>query len=325
MQSPIHIEAGGAASSPPAFGFTQSPINIETDKAASSPYLTNALVPNLNETALRMVSKPHTVMLESTGTTHDSTIKIRGQKFSFLQVHWHTPSEHTINGNYYTMEAHFVFQENKTERLAVLAVLYQTRPYQSCNLQLDSFWNQVPAYNHTGMVSAQLAVAYPLQSIVESLLGGGYYWYDGSLTTPPYTEGVQWIVFKSHFPICEDQVNTLKRYLSASQRNTRLYADLETNNRPVQPLNLRVVSMTPPPPSEVGSIFSGVVFACLLLLLLCLSVVCCLKRCGGVVGRRGGGPCTGPVVKGESGRLWASGEVTLVGPDAESEVCGSAA
>lgn len=79
-----------------------------------------------------------------------------------------------------------------------------------------------------------------LQDMLAGLVGGGFWYWAGSLTTPPCTEGVTWILLKKRLTACEDQVQRLQKALGLTQKGVTF------NNRVVQPLNQRVVIESPP-------------------------------------------------------------------------------
>lgn len=162
---------------------------------------------------------------------------IGGSKFNFYQVHWHTPSENTIDGRSFPLEAHFVHQFNDPSlvgtyhRLAVVALLYTLG---DCNPFLDHFWSQFPSMKGMG---AYTGPAIDLDQVLQDELSHGYYHWYGSLTTPPCTEGVSWNLLRVTETVCQRQIDTLK----AALRNTQ--EGLTFNNRVVQPLNRRVVTI----------------------------------------------------------------------------------
>jgi len=121
-----------------------------------------------------------------------------------------------------------------THHLAVISVMYNLT--EKCNADLELFWDSFPM---TANNMAQVDAVVDLQEIMESALQGGYYMFDGSLTTPPCTEGVQWYLAKNMLNVCQAQVDRLRDALAASQRGVRI------NNRVVQPLNGRVITHTP--------------------------------------------------------------------------------
>jgi carbonic anhydrase len=144
---------------------------------------------------------------------------IGGSKYNFYQVHWHTPSENTIDGLNAAMEAHFVHQLANDpnanagnpfgpvgyHRLAVIGLQYQLG--LTCNAELAHFWDFFPESvgikEYTGSnINFNLLLA--------DELAKGYYHWVGSLTTPPCTEGVSWNLLTAKEKTCQAQVNTLK-------------------------------------------------------------------------------------------------------------------
>ena len=122
-----------------------------------------------------------------------------------------------------------------TPNLAVIAVLYDLA--ETCNADLDAFWDTLPL--NGPQVGAPSAAAVPLTAMLAPLLPQGYYAWTGSLTTPPCSEGVDWSLLKGRLAVCARQVERLKLALSNAQ------GGVDINNRATQPMNHRVVSMTP--------------------------------------------------------------------------------
>jgi len=175
--------------------------------------------------------------VDATGTPKGYSM-IGGEKYNFYQVHWHTPSENTIDGKSFALEAHFVHQladpalVGTYHRLAVIGLLYELG---ECNKFLDMFWSVIPTIKD----SADYTGAFPdlNQKLTAELAAGYYHWY-GSLTTPPCTEGVSWNLLKVRETVCERQVEKLQLALGNTQN------DIKFNNRAPQPLNHRVVTST---------------------------------------------------------------------------------
>jgi len=161
---------------------------------------------------------------------------INGAKYNFYQVHWHAPSENTINGKSFAMEAHFVHQLDDVSlhgtyhRLAVIGLLYELG--DECNPFLDHFWNNFPKKKGVeGYSGPDLDFNQKLQT---ELAAGYYHWY-GSLTTPPCTEGVSWNLLRQVETVCQRQLDVLLESLGSTQQGQRF------NNRVTQPLNHRRV------------------------------------------------------------------------------------
>uniref|UniRef100_UPI003AA99F9B carbonic anhydrase n=1 Tax=Candidatus Electronema sp. TJ TaxID=3401573 RepID=UPI003AA99F9B len=143
-----------------------------------------------------------------------------GRTYELKQIHFHAPSEHQIGGKSFPLEAHFVHAATDGQ-LAVVAVLYETGEENS---DLKKLWRQMPA--KVGQEEGMAA-----QVRAEKLLpeNRDYYRLSGSLTTPPCTEGVLWLILKNQGAVSEEQARQFSELMSGS------------NNRPVQPLNARAV------------------------------------------------------------------------------------
>lgn len=137
-----------------------------------------------------------------------------------MQFHFHKPSEEKINGKSYDMVAHLVHQ-SKDGKLAVLAVLLEAGKEQGL---IRTLWNHLP-------LEAEKQYTYNDVKIDPGLLlpaKRNYYTFLGSLTTPPCTEGVLWLVLKAPVQISKEQLAS--------------FATIYRNNvRPVQGVNNRVI------------------------------------------------------------------------------------
>ena len=144
-----------------------------------------------------------------------------GAMFQMKQVHFHTPSENKINGQSYPLEAHFVHVDPKGN-LAVLAVMYEEGPE---NKALAKLWKKMPKYK--SKKSKKLASKVLAGQLIPRQKE--YYRFSGSLTTPPCSEGVIWIVMKATMTASASQIKAFKKVMK------------HDNNRPVQPLNGRLI------------------------------------------------------------------------------------
>ncbi len=149
-----------------------------------------------------------------------STINVSGHTFELEQFHFHTPSENTIEGHSYPMEAHFVHAD-PDGNLAVIAVMFNEG---KANTGLEKVWARMPeqAGDHQALESVvDAGILLPQQH--------DYYRFNGSLTTPPCSEGVWWLVMK--------QVDT------ASKEQIEKFAHTmhHPNNRPLQAINARMI------------------------------------------------------------------------------------
>lgn len=138
-------------------------------------------------------------------TSHASTTTLYLRQF-----HFHTPSEHTIDGQRFPLEVHFVyFREGSPSPSAVLGVLFPAAPPgDPGHPALKSIWDHLHPHPSLGSdrrsehfhVEGRLNM-HDLLRATEAV----YYTYPGSLTTPPCTEGVQWYVLRSTVGVSEEQ------------------------------------------------------------------------------------------------------------------------
>ena len=194
-------------------GLNQSPIDIKNTTSAKL----EPLKFNYAATAKSIVNNGHTVQVDFNA---GNTLTLDGQAFVLKQFHLHSPSENKINGVSYPMEMHLV-HANAQGELAVVAVMYQKG---QLNQSLAQIWSNLPKQaGQSCMFTGNLGAASFLPKKLD------YYRFNGSLTTPPCTEGVRWIVLKDIQSASEAQFDVFNKLLS------------HPNNRPVQPVNARVV------------------------------------------------------------------------------------
>jgi carbonic anhydrase len=198
-----------------AIGKRQSPINIEEASTLQGP--AEPLQFNYQPSSGTVVNNGHTIQVDLTG---DNAVTVRGSRYKLLQFHFHTPSEERVNGQGFAMVAHLV-HKNEANQLAVVAVLLEPGV---ANSLIHQVWTYMP-------LDSGDRVSMPTGLIdMNALLPKDqrYYQFMGSLTTPPCTEGVLWMVMKQPSPISREQI--------------KLFTQIFPNNsRPVQPLNGRSV------------------------------------------------------------------------------------
>lgn len=195
-------------------GNAQSPINIRTNAISKVDTLV-AIEFNYGKSDVTIINNKHTVQFNITG---DNNVKLNGTDYKLLQFHYHTPSEHTIDGNHYPIEVHFVHKNSDTN-FAVLGVLFKEG---ASNTLFDTYLENFPTSEgeFKSKDSIDLLSLFPNNK--------SYYNYKGSLTTPPCSEVVNWYV--------------LKTPLTASKQQIEIFSKILNNNyRPVQSLNGREV------------------------------------------------------------------------------------
>ena len=194
-----------------AEGTMQSPIDLADAMGSALP----EIMFNYQPSAMSAHHNGHTI---DVAPAEENWIEIDGERYDLLQFHFHAPSEHTVAGEFFEMEMHLVHR-NEAGTLAVVGVMIAQG---EGNAAFDPLWAQLPAAaGETNQVENAAIDA-------GDLLPGDRqtYRYDGSLTTPPCSEGVKWNVLTTPIELSEMQIAAFK-------------AVVHTNNRPVQPLNER--------------------------------------------------------------------------------------
>ncbi|MBK1614475.1 carbonate dehydratase [Rubrivivax gelatinosus] len=136
-------------------------------------------------------------------------IGVGGRRYELVQFHFHRPSEERINGRQSEMVAHLVHKDSEG-RLAVVAVLLERGSAQPV---VQSVWNNLPLEKNE---EARANTALDLNQLLPT--ERGYYTYMGSLTTPPCTEGVLWIVMRQPVAVSQDQIDIFSRLYPMNAR-----------------------------------------------------------------------------------------------------------
>ncbi|WP_200762632.1 carbonic anhydrase [Nitrosophilus alvini] len=194
-------------------GKNQSPVDLTGFIEAELP----PLKLEYEAVATTVVNNGHTVKVNF---GEGSELKVDGKEFELKQYHFHTPSENTIEGKYYPMEAHFVHASDKGE-LAVISVMIKEG---KANPSLQAIVDNMPA--HTGDKNS--LKKYKLNAADLLPANKDYYRFNGSLTTPPCSEGVRWLVMKEPVEASKEQLKAFEKVMGK-------------NNRPLQPINARVI------------------------------------------------------------------------------------
>jgi len=198
-----------------AVGKRQSPIHIQESNTLQGP--AEAIQFSYQPSQGTVVNNGHTIQVDVIG---NNSITVRGSSYRLLQFHFHHPSEERINHKVYSMVAHLVHR-NAEGQLAVVAVLLDPG---AANSLINKVWTYMP-------LDSGDSVRMPdgLLDLNELLpKDQRYYQFLGSLTTPPCTEGVLWLVLKQPSTVSAEQL--------------KLFSQLYANNaRPVQPVNNRPI------------------------------------------------------------------------------------
>jgi len=195
-------------------GTQQSPINIDTKSATATKVGDIAF--NYQPSPLEVVNNGHTVQVNF---APGSSIQFKGKTFELLRVRFHSPSEHQIDYRYFDMEAQLVHRSADGE-LAVIGVMLKKG---ESNPMMNAVWEYFP---HETKKPKTIVGALVNAETLLPADRSAYYHYMGSLTTPPCSEIVNWIVMKNSINVTNDQVSTFVNAVGE-------------NNRPVQPLHSR--------------------------------------------------------------------------------------
>jgi carbonic anhydrase len=183
-------------------GTRQSPIDIREGIAVE-------LEPvqfDYRTTGFAVIDNGHTVQVN---LAQGNAIQVLGRRYDLVQFHFHRPSEERINGRQFDMVAHLVHKDPEG-RLAVVAVLLDRGSAQPI---VQTIWNNLPLEKGEEQAAR---VAIDLNHLLPQ--DRRYYTYMGSLTTPPCSEGVLWMVMQQPVPISPEQIDIFARLYPMNAR-----------------------------------------------------------------------------------------------------------
>ncbi|KAK7402112.1 hypothetical protein VNO78_14124 [Psophocarpus tetragonolobus] len=209
-------------------GTRQSPINLQ--KLTANLIFDSGIERNYQPANATLISTEHDIMVN--WTENAGFITVNGTQYQLVQCHWHSPSEHTINGIRYDLELHMVHRSSDA-RLAVTGIVYKFgRPDQFISTIEEDL--QLMAQNQSRR--RELGIVDPEE--VAGITGNKYFRYNGSLTVPPCHQNVLWTVFiKEGRTASREQIKLLRRAVNGAGDETF------TNSRPLQPRNNRLVQL----------------------------------------------------------------------------------
>ena len=193
-------------------GLNQSPIDIVGALDADLPALELEYTTSTSD----VVNNGHTAQVN---VQPGNYLKVGGEIFELKQFHLHTPSEHRVNGKPFLMETHYVHANDKGE-LAVVALLHEEGGPSG---PLGRLLAEIPREITEPAVYEESLLNIPVVHVDK-----GYYRYNGSLTTPPCSEGVRWYVLKRPSPVSREQQLQYQELIGDDARGP-------------QPVNARVV------------------------------------------------------------------------------------
>ncbi len=193
-------------------GKNQSPIDIRNAKKEKLPKINF----NYQDSILNITNSGYTIQLKY---DKGSYVKYEDKKCDLLQLHFHTPSEHLINGRAFPMEAHLVHKCDDGKLLIIGVMVRQGKEHSL----IKDIWTVMP---EKAGESVKVDVKINAKGILPK--DRSYYAYSGSLTIPPCSEDVTWIIMKESIEVSSEQISRFRE----------LY---DVNSRPVQPINDRII------------------------------------------------------------------------------------
>lgn len=195
----------------------QSPVNIIPGNGVGSNH---EVMVHYKTSKERVANLGHTVEVEYDSGSY---ISYDGTNYEFKQFHFHTPSEHMISSSSYDMEMHIVHSYQKegmeTPQYLVIGVMFKVGEENSF---LNSFLDAIPV--HEGEVKESENKYLDASEMIPEQLGD-FYNYRGSLTTPPFTEAVNWIVLKDVKEASDQQIDRIKSIEGDNARKVQILYD----------------------------------------------------------------------------------------------------
>ncbi|KAJ7981022.1 Alpha carbonic anhydrase [Quillaja saponaria] len=208
-------------------GQMQSPIDLLNERVKIVSHL-GRINRSFKPSNATLKNRGHDIMLKWADGA--GSIVINGTQYVLKQLHWHSPSEHTLNGRRFNLELHMV-HESPTGQAAVIGIMFKIgRPDSFLSLITD----HLAAITDTAEQEKVVGIINPKQINIGSRK---YYRYIGSLTTPPCTQNVVWTIVKKVRTVTREQVRLLR---------VAVHDESNTNARPLQPLNKRTVHLYRP-------------------------------------------------------------------------------
>jgi carbonic anhydrase len=179
-------------------GDAQSPINILTRIVEHGDH---DIVLHYQPSREHIVNLGHTIEADF---EPGSSMEYDGLLYELKQLHFHTPAEHLVDGITYPMELHMVHTlQNRPDKYLVVGILFKEGSH---NGFIEEILSRVPAEAGARFDGSMQINALDVLPVVD-----GYYHYEGSLTTPPYSETVTWLVMKDSHEAAAGQIERLNR------------------------------------------------------------------------------------------------------------------
>jgi carbonic anhydrase len=206
-------------------GLIQSPINILD--CQTKDLACHKVVLHYKQSKEKVVNLGHTIQVDY---QPESNIEYDDHIYDFKQFHFHTPSEHLIDGITYPMEMHMVHKRRSDDTTAVtdyLVIGIWFKEGGKDNPFLNEFMEAVP--DHEGEVIEVRGGYVNVNDLLEQADEIEYYHYNGSLTTPPFSESVTWLIIKHIFVASPDQIEFINRLEGNNARHVQARFEREVD------------------------------------------------------------------------------------------------
>jgi len=200
-------------------GLIQSPVNILTAQTGGSAEHEITVIRPDTLKASDVVNTGHSVQLD---LDPGAGVQFDGIEYHFLQGHFHTPSEHQVDGITYPMEMHFVSMADKDNegddpQYLVVGVFFKMGAE---NKFIQAFIDKIPeTEKDTALLNEKPVYINDLLEKGEAF--NDYYYYKGSLTTPPYTETVSWVIMKKVLEASPSQIQRINEIEGNNARHVQ--------------------------------------------------------------------------------------------------------
>ncbi|QRY81109.1 carbonic anhydrase family protein [Pseudomonas sp. PDNC002] len=208
-QGPAHWGELGSALC--ASGHEQSPIDVEKSQIQPQKVDTSELKLHYGKVPLKLINNGHTIQASA---AEGDTLTYKGTEYRLLQFHFHNPSEHQLGHQSYPMEMHLVNQDKEGHLLVLGLMIKEGR----ANKELAQLWKHLPA-KEGQEVQLAAGLAPNLAKLVPA--ASHHLFYHGSLTTPPCTEGVQWVLFEKPIEMSKQQISQFHQLFPDNHRPTQ--------------------------------------------------------------------------------------------------------
>ncbi len=197
-------------------GNSQSPVNIPTAQTIVGEDMPEVeyFYPDFE---MKIVDNGHTIQVNN--AQDDVFVRYNGIRYDFVQLHLHRSSEHQLDAEHTEMELHCVHRDEKGN-LLVLGYMIEAG---TANAFLQTVFDHIPEQE-----KIEVATGISLNLTAIEPADDAYYTYSGSLTTPPCSAAVQFVIFKEKMQASTSQIAQFSAYYNG-------------NIRPIQPLNNRFV------------------------------------------------------------------------------------